>query len=197
MRQSSLTCIIEVMPKNLLRRYLPNPSEVRRHPALKPVSKWLQDPEIWHLHKRSVAGAAFIGLFCAFLPIPFQMLVAAGLAIFSHCNLPLSMALVWITNPLTIPPIFYFTYRLGAWLLDVDVQVQAIELTWDWWRENLGRIGYPLIFGSLVCGWVSGVTGFVLVRVAWRFHVVRRWRERQAKRVEARKPKSRPEGRPL
>jgi len=185
------------MPKNLLRRYLPNPSEVRRHPALKPVSKWLQDPEIWHLHKRSVAGAAFIGLFCAFLPIPFQMLVAAGLAIFSHCNLPLSMALVWITNPLTIPPIFYFTYRLGAWLLDVDVQVQAIELSWDWWRENLGRIGYPLIFGSLVCGWVSGVTGFVLVRVAWRFHVLRRWRERQAKRAEARKPKSRPQRRPL
>ncbi len=185
------------MPKNLLRRYLPKPSEVRRHPALKPVSKWLQDPEIWHLHKRSVAGAAFIGLFCAFLPIPFQMLVAAGLAIFSHCNLPLSVALVWITNPLTIPPIFYFTYRLGAWLLDVDVQVQAIELTWDWWRENLGKISYPLIFGSLVCGWVSGVTGFVLVRVGWRFHVLRRWRERQARRAEARKSKSSPEGRPL
>lgn len=178
------------MPKKLLRRYLPNPSDIRRHPVLRPVSKWLQDPEIWHLHRRSVAGAAFIGLFCAFLPIPFQMLLAAALAIFSHCNLPLSVALVWITNPLTIPPIFYFTYRLGAWLLDIEVEVQAIELTWDWWRENIGKIGYPLVFGSVVCGWVSGVTGFILVRVGWRLHVLRRWRERQARRAEARAHKN-------
>ncbi|MEM8769349.1 MAG: DUF2062 domain-containing protein, partial [Pseudomonadota bacterium] len=43
-------------------------------------------------------------------------------------------------------------------------------------------IGYPLIFGSLLCGWVAGVTGFVLVRVAWRFHVISRWRERKTRR---------------
>lgn len=174
------------MPKNLLRRYLPKPKAIREHPALRPVSRWLQNPEIWHLNRRSVAGAAFIGLFCAFLPIPFQMLVAAMLAITFHCNLGLSVALVWITNPLTITPIFYFTYRLGAWLLNLDVAVTTIEFSWDWWSENIGRIGYPLIFGSLVCAWVSGVTGFVFVRVTWRLHVIQRWKERRARRARRR-----------
>lgn len=134
------------------------------------------------MHRRSIAGATFIGLFCAFLPVPFQMLIAAALAIASRCNLPLSMALVWISNPLTIGPMFYFTYRLGAWLLNMEVSVSSIELSWRWLVDNLDNIGYPLIFGSLLCGWVAGVTGFVLVRVGWRAHVISRWRERKALR---------------
>ena len=174
------------MPKKFLRRYLPERHKVSEHPALKPVSKWLRNPEIWHLHRRSVSGATFIGLFCAFLPIPFQMLLASALAIIWRCNLPLAFALVWITNPLTIPPIFYFTYRLGAWLLGMEVEVSSIELSWNWLAENLTTIGYPLLFGSLVCGWVAGVSGFVIVRILWRFHVVRRWRERKSRRQAAR-----------
>lgn len=170
------------MPRSLLRRYLPSPTEVSQNPALRPVSRWLKNPEIWHLHRRSVAGAAFIGLFCAFVPVPFQMLIAAALAIVSRCNLPLSVALVWISNPITMPPMFYFTYRLGAWLLNMDVRVHSIELSWEWLTANLAHIGYPLIFGSLLCGWVAGVTGYVLVRVTWRLHVISRWRERKERR---------------
>ena len=170
------------MPRKLLQRYLPEPGEVSENPALKPVGKWLKNPEIWHMHRRSIAGATFIGLFCAFIPLPFQMLVAAALAILTRCNLPLSVALVWISNPITIPPMFYFTYRLGAWLLNIEVSVASVELSASWLIDNLDDIGYPLIFGSLLCGWVAGVTGFVLVRVAWRLHVVSRWRERKTRR---------------
>jgi hypothetical protein len=170
------------MPKKFLLRYLPTPHLIREHRALRPVSRWLHEPELWHLHRRSVAGATFIGVFCAFLPIPFQMLLAAFLAIVSRCNLPLSVVLVWITNPITITPIFYFCYRLGAWLLDMHIQVETIKLSWEWLVENLGTIGYPLIVGSLVCGWVAGLTAMVIVRVVWRFHVISRWRQRQVTR---------------
>ena len=178
------------MPRKLLRKYLPNALEVRGNPALRPVSRWLKNPEIWHMHRRSIAGATFIGLFCAFLPIPFQMLVAALLAILSRCNLPLSVALVWISNPLTMPPMLYFTYRLGAWLLNMEVAVDSIELSWDWLLANLDQIGYPLIFGSLLCGWIAGVTGFVLVRVSWRLRVISRWRQRRERRRAAKKERA-------
>ncbi|MCZ6710419.1 MAG: DUF2062 domain-containing protein [Gammaproteobacteria bacterium] len=171
------------MPKKFLRRYLPNPNTMREHPALRPVSKWLNNPEIWHMHRRAVAGAAFIGLFCAFLPVPFQMLIAAFLAVASRCNLPMSVALVWITNPITMAPMFYFAYRLGAWLLNMQLEVETIDLSWSWLSSNLGTIGYPLVFGSLVCGWVSGVTGMVVVRIVWRMHVIRRWRARHRARL--------------
>lgn len=172
------------MPKNFLRRHLPNAASVRANRALRPVSRWLNEPELWHLHRRSAAGATFIGLFCAFLPVPFQMLVAAVLAVVSRCNLPIAVVLVWVTNPFTMTPIFYFSYRLGAWLLDRRIEVGTIEFTWNWLTLHLGDIGWPLLFGSLVCGWVAGVTGMVIVRVTWRLHVIRRWRARRdARRV--------------
>ena len=170
------------MPKQLLKRYLPSPQSIRENSSLRPLAPLLKHPDIWHLNRRSVAGAAFIGLFCCFLPIPFQMVVAGALAVLFRCNLPISIALVWISNPLTIPPMFYFTYRLGAWLLDMQLEVEAIDLSLGWLADNFVHIGYPLIFGSLLCGWVSGVTGFVVVRVLWRLHVVSRWRERMARR---------------
>ena len=129
-----------------------------------------------------MSGAAFIGLFCAFLPIPFQSLVAALLAIATRCNLPLSAALVWVTNPVTIPPMFYFAYRLGAWLLGIDVEVTSINMSWEWLSGQFAVIAVPLLVGSLVCGWVVGVTAYVAVRVLWRLHVIQRWRDRREER---------------
>jgi len=180
------------MLKKRLQRYLPSPAQIRETRALKPVAHLLSRSEIWHLNRRSAAGAVFIGLFCAFLPVPMQMIIAAVLAIAARCNLPISVALVWITNPLTIPPIFYFTYRLGAWLLDMHISVSTIDLNMWWIWDNLGTIGYPLVFGSLVCGWVAGVTGFVVTRVLWRLHVIRRWELRRA-RVRARRESMHPD----
>ena len=175
------------MPKKLLRRYLPNAEKIRATPALRPLGVLLDRTEIWHLHRRSVAGATFIGLFCAFLPVPSQMIIAAMLAVLFRCNLPIAVALVWISNPLTFPAILYFTYRLGAWLLDMRLETGAMPIELDWWINNLDNIGYPLLVGSLICGWVAGTTGFVVVRVLWRFHVIRRWKERRAGRLAGRK----------
>ena len=170
------------MLKEALRRHLPDAEKLRKTSALRPLGIFLHNKEIWRLNRHSVAGATFIGLFCAFVPVPFQMLLAAALVIPFRCNLPLAVSLVWVSNPLTMAPMFFFTYRLGAWLLDMRLQVAAIEPSLGWIFDNLARIGYPLIFGSLLCGWIAGVSGFVVARVLWRLHVVRRWRERRARR---------------
>ena len=170
------------MPKSPLLKYLPTRQELLQSRMLKPVSHLLHMEEIWHMNRRSVSGAFFIGLFCAFLPIPSQMVVAAIIAIPARCNLPISVGLVWISNPITMPPIFYFAYRLGAWLLDMELESDSIELSINWLWDNFGVIGWPLLFGSLVCGWVAGVTGFVMTRVLWRFHIIKRWKARRERR---------------
>ena len=183
---NALQGIMIVMPKKRLQRYLPSPAQIRKYRALRPVAHLLTNSEIWHLNRRSAAGAVFIGLFCAFLPLPLQMVVAASLAIATRCNLAISVALVWITNPLTIAPIFYFTYRLGAWLLNMQLVTETIELNVNWIWANLGSIGYPLLFGSLLCGWVAGVTGFFITRILWRVHVIARWKARRERTKKSR-----------
>jgi len=170
------------MPKRRFYRYLPNPRAIREHPALRPVSRWLHEPDLWHMNRRSVSGAALIGLFCAFLPIPFQMLPAAVLAIACRCNLAVCIALVWITNPLTIAPVMFFSYEVGAWVLDRHVRIEGLTLDWQWLSANMGDIGYPLLVGSLVCGAAAGLAGFAAVRISWRLHVISRWRLRRDER---------------
>jgi hypothetical protein len=81
-----------------------------------------------------------------------------------------------------MPPVFFFTYELGAWLLGTRLVMTPVEIDVEWVSAQFAQIWKPLLLGSLVCGWVSGVTAFVLVRVLWRLHVVRRWRARRALR---------------
>jgi len=110
------------------------------------------------------------------------MVPAALLAIASRCNLPLSVALVWVSNPLTIGPLFYFAYRLGAWLLGVEPSIEHIELNLNWLTVQLSHIWRPLLLGSVTCGWIAGVSASVISRVLWRFHVIKRWKSRKAHR---------------
>jgi len=171
------------MPRSSFRRYLPDPQKLREHKALRPLGKWLQNPEIWHFHRRAVAGAAFIGLFVSFVPLPVHMLLAAAIAIATRCNLPLAVALVWVNNPLTMGPAFYFAYKLGAWLLNTEVKFDEVKISLHWLGARFSEIWGPLLLGSLLCGWVSGLTAYFIVRVGWRIRVVRRWRQRRRERA--------------
>lgn len=171
---------------------MPNAEAVREHPLLRPVRHLLRDPELWRLHRRSVGGACFIGMFSAFLPLPGQTVVAAGLAIASRCNLPIALALVQVTNPLTMPPMFFFAYGLGAWLLGTDATLPNFELSWAFLSSQVADLWQPLLLGSLVCGWVSGLTLMVAARLLWRFHVLKRWQARRAARSRRRMAKRMP-----
>ncbi len=174
------------MPRRLIKRHLPDPEHIRQHKYIRVFGRLLHDPNLWHLNKRSVSGAVSVGLFCAFIPAPMQMLIAAAIAIVVRVNLPISVALVWLTNPITIPPMFYFAYRVGAWIMGIPPMEGDIELTMDWVQELLQTRWQPLLLGSFVVGSVSALLGNLAVRGLWRLLVVRNWRARQAARRQRR-----------
>lgn len=109
------------------------------------------------------------------------MLVAAVLAVIFRSNLPVSVGLVWITNPLTMPPIFYCTYLVGDFLLGSPAGNIEFELSMEWLSESLSLIWWPLLFGSVLCGIVFAIVSYVLINQFWVWHVNRSWRERKAK----------------
>ncbi len=167
------------MPKRLIKRYLPDHRQIREHKHLRVFGTLLHDSNLWHLNRRSVAGAFAVGLFCAFLPIPMQMVVAAAAAILFRVNLPVSVALVWITNPLTMAPIYYFAYRLGAWVMGQPLQVVPTEFSFDQILNGLGAVWLPLLVGCFILSSVSAVVGYFAVRGLWRLYVVRQWRRKK------------------
>ena len=94
------------MPRRIFKRYMPDPERIRGDKSLRFLGKLIHEPNLWHLNRRSVARAMAVGLFAAFIPLPMQMLLAASLAIPVRGNLPISIGLVWLTNPITMPPVF-------------------------------------------------------------------------------------------
>lgn len=177
------------MPKRLIKRFTPDREKIRNHKHLQIFGKLLHDPNLWHLNRRSVSGAFAVGLFWAFIPIPFQMVAAAATAIPARVNLPISVALVWITNPITIPPMFYFNYLVGTWILGKPTQQVQFELTWEWFSESLAGIWEPLYLGSLICAVLAAALGYVAMRGFWRWHVVCHIRKR-AQRAAKQQPPS-------
>ena len=169
------------MTKNLIKKWFPAYESVRGHRALGVLGPRLRAPDLWHLNRRSVAGAFAVGLFVAFLPIPMQMLVAAAIAIWVRVNLPVSVLLVWVSNPLTIPPIAYTAYTIGRWILDEPRRSFRVELTFDWFTGELLTIWKPLVTGSLVLAVVASVVGYVTIRVIWWFSVIERVKLRRAR----------------
>lgn len=166
------------MPRNLIKRYMPDHKKIRDHKHLKFLGTLLHDPNILHLNRRSVAGAFSVGLFMAFVPVPFQMVLAAIGAIVARVNLPISVALVWITNPLTMPPIFYFAYKVGTWVLDTPIQDIEFQLSVEWLMTGLIAIWQPFLLGCFVCGATFALLGNVFIRLFWRIHVGLSWKKR-------------------
>ena len=158
---------------------MPDHHGVRQHRAPAFLGTLLHDPQIFHLTRHSAAGGMAAGLFCAFFPVPGHMLFAAIAAVGFRVNLPIAVAAVWVANPVTIPPIFYLAYRLGAAALDHSVQRVNFEFTLDWFSTTFVHIWPPLVTGSLILATPSAALGYVGVRLLWRLLVMRKVRERR------------------
>lgn len=179
------------MPKRFIKRYMPTPEKIRAMKSLHFLGDVLHEPNLWHINRHAVCRAFLIGIFFCFIPMPFQMVAAGFFAIWFNANLPLSVALVWISNPLTMPPMFYFNYKVGAWLLGRPVLNFEFHLSWKWLSERLLDIGVPLYVGSVVLGVLCACISYLVIQFLWRRKVRSDWGKRRGLREG-----SRPLGRP-
>lgn len=169
--------------KIFFKKILPSVSKIKHHPKLKLFGKLLHDPNLWHLNRRSLSGGTAVGLFVAFIPLPLQTLIAAAIAIIFRVNLPLSVSLVFITNPITMPLFFYFAYRIGAFLLGMETISMQVLLSMEGFLNSINDILLPLSVGCFVVGSITALAGFFLVNLLWRLHIKNRLQKRAKKKV--------------
>jgi len=162
------------MPRKFFQRFLPSPQTIKKNKTLQIFGDWLHDPNLWHLNRRSVAGAFAVGLFFAWMPVPFQMALAAGAAIWLRTNLPISVVLVWLTNPFTIPPMFYFAYLVGTWIIGEPPTDFSFELTFDWLLNELAASWKPFLVGCFTVAAISSVIGYFSIDAFWRYSVAKK-----------------------
>ncbi|TMO65705.1 DUF2062 domain-containing protein [Pseudoalteromonas aurantia] len=167
------------MAKKTIQRFLPDHNKIKEQKSLKIFGRWLHDANLWHLNRRSARGAFSVGLFFAFIPVPFQMILAAAFAIPFRVNLPLSVALVWLTNPLTMPPIFYCSYVVGVFALGQETQPFHFEASWEWLVQSITTIGPAFMVGSLICASIAATLGYISIDYLWRRSVNKAWDARK------------------
>ena len=175
------------MPRKFFKRIIPHPDWMKSKRTLRRLGHMLDHPDLWHLHRHSVAGAVFLGGFAAMLPIPLQMVLAVFLAFWFKKNVAICVAMVWVTNPLTIGPVFYFNYWLGTLLIGTPeaafpTTLSADDLT-QWVSQHYDELGLALILGSVISGLCFGALGYISIQLFWISSVRRNWKKRIKQRT--------------
>ena len=126
-------------------------------------------------------------MFCGLIPGPFQMLGAAICAVVFRVNLPLALLTTLYTNPFTIVPLYIVAFALGQWVLPGEHQrfvappepgegglIVWVRALIDW----MIGLGTPLALGLVLLAAGLAFLGYVAVRLAWRFFLIRAWHQR-------------------
>ncbi len=150
---------------------------------VRPFASRLGSPLVWRFNRRGVARGVALGLFAAFAIPVAQTPFAAVFAFAARANLPVAAACTLVTNPLTVPFVYYLAYRLGSGLLPMQAADFA-ALAAD--AGPMGRalawtmaLAGPTYLGLLLFGAVGAVGGWLAVRLGWRWRVGHRWRCRR------------------
>jgi uncharacterized protein (DUF2062 family) len=177
----------------LARRLLPSPELLSRTRGLGWLGEYLRErPWLWVAHRRRVALGAAVGLAVGVIPLPTQMLLAALAAIAFRANVAAAIAATWLTNPLTLVPIWGLAIFLGRQVLGIHGPISApkeLALDWSqpssWWpavAQWFAELGTPLLVGLPLAGIVLGASLYVIVYIGWwmviRMERRRRLRER-------------------
>ena len=182
------------MPRKFFRKYLPSHTAVHENRYVARFGSLLKHHNLWHLHRRSVAGGLAAGMFAGLIPgsNPDQFTAAALLAIVFRVNLPIAVIVTLYSNPFTVVPLYYLAFKLGqlalmdsgATMPEFDFGLDGKEFT-EWlpaalhWLTSIGK---PLLIGLPLLALLLSAIVYALVRVMWRCFVVQTWRRRKLKR---------------
>lgn len=118
------------------------------------------------VNRRMVTRGVAIGLFWAFIPMPMQMLAVIATTPFIRFNVPIAISMVWLSNPFTMPPMYYMEYLTGNFILGRE-GLDDIELTMQWFTKHYDDILVPLYTGTAFYSIVVSTIVYVVLNRLW------------------------------
>ena len=150
-------------------RFLPKKETIKKHKWLKFLHRHMHHQFLWHFGRQESVKACIIGGIMCMMPMPFQMIPATILAFIFRANLIITIAVVWISNPITTLPMMYGAYLLGCWIYGEVPIFHQQDLTWHEVMINLHTIFLPLITGAVIIGLLGGVALAIIVWILFYF----------------------------
>jgi len=143
---------------------------VEENRVLRPVAHWLKAPSIWHVSRRSVARGVALGLLCGFILPVGQIFLAAIVAVFTRSNLIVASLATLVTNPLTMPPIYFLAYKTGAAVLRPVREIhEAVtdEPVSASLAATLSDASLYMVTGLMIFAVGAAVLGYLTVHALW------------------------------
>src|ERR1700685_2312258 len=167
-----------------LKRITPDRHTLEKLWCLRPFKSIVLDRGCWTFHRHSVTRAFALGLFIAFIPptpLPVHLVTCVILGILFRLNLPVLIATVFLSNPLTWLPQVAGSIWVGAKLMGMDL-MPVLHHRHPW--RHIAELWAPLLLGALVLGLAAAAAGYVLAQLAWRARVLYQLRRRRARSHE-------------
>jgi len=156
------------MLKKFVKRFLPHPKEILKNRYLKMFGERLYSPEYWAFTPHSTSTGFGVGVFACWIPMPFQSVLAAALALLTRGNLIIAIGSVWISNPFTVGPMLYLAYRIGHKVLGLTNSPfsSMAELKHELMHPQ--EIALPILLGTVICGIISGLLAYISLRITYK-----------------------------
>ena len=168
------------------------PAKPRADP---PPPKWWSNPKSLVTYvlglndsAHQIALGVAVGMFWGMTPtVGVQMMIV--LAFYYLCkpfftfNVKAALVTVYISNPVTMLAIYWFDYEVGRLLVGGDLTKSELAAVLEysslaeWWetvRDLVGRVGLPMLVGSVAVGTAAALAAYPLTRwlvVGWRGRV--------------------------
>ncbi len=172
------------MPRRFFRKFGFKRHELSRKWFMTPFEHLLHDHRLWGIRRKTVVPAFSLGLFVGCLPFPPHFVLAALAALALRVNIPVAAVTTFLVNPVTAGPLFYFSYRVGAFLLSIEPGPFTFELTIEWATNVLGSVWQPLLLGCVLVGSLVSLAGYIILDSLWRYSV----HDYKTKKRKSRKP---------
>ncbi|HIP46176.1 MAG TPA: DUF2062 domain-containing protein [Campylobacterales bacterium] len=130
------------------------------------IKKYKLPKEYLSINRKSVSRAIFWGIFIAFIPMPFQMLAILALTPFIKFNVPIAISMVWLSNPFTMPFMYYIEYQTGSFLLG-NPPLPDVKLSLEWFQSHWDRILLPLYVGTISYSIIIATLAYISVNWCW------------------------------
>lgn len=142
----------------------------------------------FNINRKMITRGVAIGLFWGFIPMPMQMLAVLATTPLIRFNIPLAIVIVWLSNPFTMPFMYYMEYLTGNLILG-QAGIADMKLTLDWFSTHIGDIFIPLYVGTAFYSIVISTLVYLLLNYLWIRSVHSEISERKNIRKEKENPK--------
>ena len=155
---------MDTMLTNMIRKKLKN---THKHKSIQAfLEKYKVPTEFISSTRKMVSRGVSLGIFIAMIPMPLQMLAVLVFMPFFRFNVPVALIMCWLTNPFTMPFIYYMEYITGSFFLGLEVQ--NVEMNLEWFTNNLQNIIFPLYFGAIFYSIILAWLAYYLLIHLWK-----------------------------